>query len=73
MSGASDRWADLRPRVVSAAVMVAIGAIEIWLGGWWFLILMTLLTAAMIWELARLTSPLQPQHALAIAALAAVC
>jgi phosphatidate cytidylyltransferase len=73
MSGASDRWADLRPRVVSAAVMVAIGAIEIWLGGWCFLILMTLLTAAMIWELARLTSPLQPQHALAIAALAAVC
>lgn len=73
MSKPTDRWADLRARVTSAAVMVAIGAIEIWLGGWWFLILMTLLTAAMIWELARLTAPTQPQVALAIAALAAVC
>jgi phosphatidate cytidylyltransferase len=69
----TDRWADLRPRVISAAVMLAVGAIEIWLGGWWFLILMTLLTAAMIWELARLTAPSQPQVALAIAVLAAVC
>jgi phosphatidate cytidylyltransferase len=73
MKTPTDRWADLRPRVLSAVVMMAIGAIEIWLGGWWFLILMTLLTAAMIWELARLTSPGQPQVALAIAALAAVC
>jgi phosphatidate cytidylyltransferase len=73
MSGNPDRWVDLRPRVLSAAVMVAIGAVEIWLGGWWFLILMTLMTAAMIWELARLTAPTQPQMALWIAALAAVC
>jgi phosphatidate cytidylyltransferase len=73
MTTPSDRWADLRPRVLSAAVMVAIGAVEIWLGGWWFLILMTLLTAAMIWELARLTAPGAPQMALAIAALAALC
>jgi phosphatidate cytidylyltransferase len=73
MSKPGDRWGDLRPRVLSAAVMMAVGAIEIWLGGWWFLILMTLLTAAMIWELARLTAPARPQVALAIAALAAVC
>lgn len=73
MTPASDRWADLRPRVLSAAVMVVIGAIEIWLGGWWFLILMTLLTAAMIWELARLTAPEVPQMALAIGGVAALC
>ncbi|MGV8954779.1 MAG: phosphatidate cytidylyltransferase [Cypionkella sp.] len=68
-----NRWADLRPRLLSAAVMMSIGAVEIWLGGWWFLILMTLLTAAMIWELARLTQVGQPRLALAIATLAAVC
>lgn len=73
MSAASDRWGDLKPRVLSALVMVAVGAVEIWLGGWWFLILITLLTSVMIWELARLTQPSFPRLALAIAALAAVC
>ncbi|MDZ4392407.1 phosphatidate cytidylyltransferase [Cypionkella sp.] len=73
MSPAVDRWNDLKPRVASAAVMLVVGAIEVWLGGWWFLILITLLTAVMIWELARLSQPNQPQHALAIAALAALC
>ena len=53
----SAQWGDLKPRVLSAAVMLAVGAIEIWLGGWWFLILITLLTAVMIWELARLSQP----------------
>jgi phosphatidate cytidylyltransferase len=73
MNPKSDRWVDLKPRVLSAAVMLAVGAIEIWLGGWWFLILITLLTAVMIWELARLTDPGKPQVALAIAGLAALC
>jgi phosphatidate cytidylyltransferase len=73
MKSRSERWGDLKPRVLSAAVMVAIGAIEIWLGGWWFLILITALTAAMIWELARMTAPKMPQVALAIAGLAALC
>ncbi|MDB5657574.1 MAG: Phosphatidate cytidylyltransferase [Cypionkella sp.] len=66
-------WADLKPRVASAAVMLAVGAIEIWLGGWWFLILITLLTAVMIWELARLSKPNEPGMALAIAGFAALC
>ncbi|OYU71982.1 MAG: phosphatidate cytidylyltransferase, partial [Alphaproteobacteria bacterium PA3] len=38
------RWADLRPRVLSAAVMVAVGAAEIWLGGRSFALLAVLLT-----------------------------
>ncbi|OYU40281.1 MAG: phosphatidate cytidylyltransferase [Pseudorhodobacter sp. PARRP1] len=72
MSGAA-QWGDLRPRVLSAAVMLAVGAVEIWLGGWWFLILITLLTSVMIWELARLSQPQHRRTALAIAALAALC
>lgn len=73
MSSNSERWNDLKPRVLSAVVMLAVGAGEIWLGGWWFLILMTLLTAAMIWELARMTSPRHKTYAVWLGALAAVC
>jgi phosphatidate cytidylyltransferase len=70
---AANRWADLKPRLLSALVMIGIGAVEIWLGGWWFLLLITLLTAVMIWELARLTAPDAKAAALAIAAVAAAC
>ncbi len=72
MSAPAGRWADLAPRVLSAAVMLAIGAVEIKLGGLSFLILITGLTAVMIWELARLTDKRNPRLALALAALAAV-
>ncbi len=74
MSGASpDRWVDLRPRLMSAAVMLAVGAVEIWLGGWPFLVLVGALISLMIWELAAMTG--RPQGgpvAVAIALLAAV-
>lgn len=73
MSNNSERWNDLKPRVLSAVVMVAIGAGEIWLGGWWFLFMVAALTTAMIWELARMTSPRDHNHALWIAALAGLC
>lgn len=73
MKSAANRWIDLKPRVLSAAVMLAVGAVEIWLGGWWFLILITLLTSVMIWELARMTAPTPPVTSLAIAGLAALC
>ena len=72
MSAPSDRWSDLRPRVLSAIVMVAIGAVEIWLGGASFLLLITALTSVMIWELARLTDQRHPERAYMIAALAFV-
>ncbi|GLS87865.1 phosphatidate cytidylyltransferase [Cypionkella aquatica] len=73
MTAPSQQWSDLKPRVLSAAVMLAVGAVEIWLGGWWFLILITLLTAVMIWELAQLSQRLAPRQALTIAGLAALC
>ena len=57
MSAAPNRWADLRPRLLSAMVMLSVGAVEIWLGGLSFLVLITALTAGMIWELARITAP----------------
>jgi phosphatidate cytidylyltransferase len=73
MTTASDRWGDLKPRLISAAVMLAVGAVEIWLGGLSFLVLITALTAIMIWELAAMTAPDDKIRALALAALAGLC
>ena len=44
----SGKWADLRTRVLSAIVMVGVGAVEIWLGGFAFAVLVVVLTGVMI-------------------------
>ena len=72
MSDQVGQWVDLKPRLISAAVMLAVGAVEIWLGGLSFLVLITALTAIMIWELARITAPEDARMALGLAALAAL-
>ena len=72
MSGKAGQWGDLQPRLISAAVMLGVGAVEIWLGGLSFLALITALTAVMIWELARITAPADRRMALVLAAMAAV-
>ena len=66
------RWSDLRPRVMSAIVMVAVGAAEIWLGGPSFALLVVLLTCGMIWELATITAPMQRNRPLLMSGIAAV-
>jgi phosphatidate cytidylyltransferase len=53
----SSRWADLRPRMLSALVMASVGAVEIWLGGWTFSALVVALTSLMLWELGAMTRP----------------
>jgi phosphatidate cytidylyltransferase len=65
------RWADLRKRVVSAVVLVAVGGAEIWLGGPSFAVLVILLTGAMVWELAKMTAPAHENTPLGLAAIAA--
>ncbi len=72
MSVPSNRWADLRPRVISALVMASVGAVEIWLGGWTFSALVVVLTALMLWELAAMTQPLA-RNALIMGALGGLC
>ncbi|MFN3577636.1 MAG: phosphatidate cytidylyltransferase [Tabrizicola sp.] len=54
---AAGRWADLRTRILSAIVMLAVGAVEIWLGGTAFAALVIGLTSVMVWELATMTAP----------------
>jgi phosphatidate cytidylyltransferase len=67
------RWTDLRKRVVSAAVLVAVGGAEIWLGGPSFAVLVVLLTGAMVWELAKMTAPGHDNTPLGLAAITCLC
>lgn len=77
MTGASaglpsgGRWSDLRRRLSSAAVMLAVGGLEIWLGGPSFVALLVLLTGIMMWELSVMTAPRAPGPAVGLAGLAA--
>jgi phosphatidate cytidylyltransferase len=67
------RWSDLRKRVISAVVLIAVGGAEIWLGGPSFALLVVLLTGAMVWELAKMTSPDHENTPLGLAGLACLC
>jgi phosphatidate cytidylyltransferase len=67
------RWGDLQTRVISAMVMVGVGAVDIWLGGAPFAALAVFLSGLMIWELATMTAPTEPQTAIVLGILAAVC
>lgn len=53
MSGAA-HWSDLWPRLVSAMVLIIVGAVAIWLGGLPFAMLVCVLAGAMVWEAARM-------------------
>lgn len=65
------RWADLTARVGSAIVLVAIGAIEVWLGGLWFEAFIALACGIMIWELSRMVDPAKQHVAIQLAILTA--
>ncbi|SHJ26187.1 phosphatidate cytidylyltransferase [Shimia gijangensis] len=72
MSGASGKWGDLGPRLVSAFVMVVVGVVEVWLGGNWFHGLVAVVGGGMIWELTRMMSPNNQKLALPLGILCAV-
>lgn len=69
MSGAA-RWFDLMPRLLSAAVLIVIGAVGIRLGGLVFAALVCGLGGAMIWEAARMFAAPDALRAGVLAALA---
>ncbi len=69
MSGAS-KFDDLFPRVTSAVVMVAVGFGAVWIGGPVFLALIGVIVGLMVWELARMVAPDDPQTAIGLAVLA---
>lgn len=54
-------WDDLKPRVMSALVMAAVGAFSVWSGGLWFIALIAISSGLMMWELVRMIAPVQTQ------------
>lgn len=72
MSAGAGKWGDLAPRILSAVVMVAIGAVEVWLGGNWFHGLVAIVGGGMIWELSRMMSPETPRLPVQLGILCAV-
>lgn len=66
------RWSDLMPRLLSAVVMLVVGAVEIWLGGIWFALLIAAACGGMIWELVRMLAPEKTGQALQLGATSAI-
>lgn len=65
------QWEDLKPRLMTAAVMAVVGIGAIWLGGVWFLALVAVASGVMIWELARMIAPEKPAKAIQLGVLGA--
>ncbi|RKF15251.1 phosphatidate cytidylyltransferase [Roseovarius spongiae] len=70
MSGIA-RWSDLAPRVISAAVMIVLGAIALRLGGIVFAMGVWALAGVMTWELTRMFAPGQGWLAVGLGCFAA--
>lgn len=68
-----DKWPDLRTRLISAVVMVAVGGALELIGGFPMLLLVSVVTGLMIWELARLTAPMAMLDAVGLGLGAALC
>ncbi len=66
------RWSDLTTRIFSAAVLVALGSVEVWLGGLWFEAFIAAACAVMTWELVRMVDPQRSGVALQLAILTGV-
>jgi phosphatidate cytidylyltransferase len=66
----SSKWEDLKTRTLSALLMIAVGAVDIWLGGAWFLAMIAVVCGLMIWELVRMLEPGKVMLARALGLLA---
>ena len=65
------KWDDLTVRLTSSAIMVAIGAVGVVLGGVWFQMLAVFVTAVMVWELWMMIRPHEATKGMLLAALVA--
>lgn len=56
MSG-SEKWSDLTVRLGSAAALLVVGAVGIWMGGHVFHLLVAVICGLMVWELVNILRP----------------
>lgn len=73
MNQTARSWDDLRPRLITGAVLIAAGIVVIWLGGSVFAVFTALVTALMVWELSRMIAAEKAAQAVQLAVLTAVC
>ncbi len=65
------QWGDLGVRIVSGAVVAALGLAAILLGGVWFQMFAVFVTAVMVWECWMMIAPDAPTPGMLLAALTA--
>lgn len=68
---AGDRWHDLSTRLVSAGVLLAVGAVGVIQGGLWFSVIVTFVAAMIVWEVGRIIRPGSETHSATLAVLTA--
>jgi phosphatidate cytidylyltransferase len=73
MSEPARQFADLRSRLISALVLIAVGLGAIIMGGGLFFVVVALAVAVMIWELALMSAPQGKRLGLALGLLASLC
>lgn len=56
-----DKWADLRPRVISGGILAVLGLLLLLSSGLWLRLGVSVVTGLMMWELARLTAWRHPE------------
>ncbi|WP_418592152.1 phosphatidate cytidylyltransferase [Ponticoccus sp. (in: a-proteobacteria)] len=67
------RWSDLKPRVISGLIMIAIGMAAVWLGGVWWQALIALICGGMVWELVTMVDSGRTKAQYILAAATVVC
>ena len=72
MPAKQGRWGDLRPRAISAVVMIAVAALAIWAGGGIFALVIAACCGGMFWELTQMLAPRREELSLSLAALGGV-
>ncbi|MAQ82436.1 phosphatidate cytidylyltransferase [Psychromarinibacter halotolerans] len=64
-------WEDLRPRVITSAVLTTVGVVVVYAGGTLFALAAAVAVAVMLWELSTMLAPSKGSEALQIALLGA--
>ncbi len=68
MTSSGGQWTDLSRRLISGGVAAVIGLTLMWLGGWYFLLLVAVVAGLIVWELTRMVGKVDLAVPLAILA-----
>ncbi|EIE52578.1 phosphatidate cytidylyltransferase [Salipiger aestuarii] len=69
----ASRWTDLRPRMISAAVLIGLALGAVWIGGFAWRGFISLACGIMVWELVRMVDTARDRSAPVLGLVAGVC